>query len=48
MKNGPLAGLYARAVIILNEAHEIIYAEKVNEVTDEPNYGAALAVLAAS
>ncbi len=48
MKNGPLAGLYARAVIILNEAHEIIYAERVNEVTDEPNYDAALAVLASS
>ncbi|MCI2282349.1 thiol peroxidase [Colwellia sp. MSW7] len=48
MKNGPLGGLYARAVIILNEAHEIIYAERVNEVTDEPNYDAALAVLASS
>ena len=47
MKNGPLAGLYARAVLILDEAHQIIYAELVSEVTDEPNYEAALAVLAA-
>jgi len=46
MINGPLAGLYARAVFILDEAHQIIYAELVSEVTDEPNYEAALAVLA--
>ena len=46
MSSGPLAGLYARAVIILNEAHEIIYSELVNEVTDEPNYDAALTALA--
>ena len=41
----PLQGLYARSVIILNESHEIIYAELVSEVTTEPNYDAALAAL---
>lgn len=45
MIDGPLAGLYARAVIILNENHEVIYSELVSEVTDEPNYQAALDVL---
>lgn len=46
MESGPLAGLYARAVIILDENHQVIYSELVNEVTDEPDYNAALAVLA--
>jgi thiol peroxidase len=45
MTDGPLAGLSARAVLILDEHHKIIYSELVNEVTDEPNYSAALKVL---
>ena len=46
MQDGPLAGLYARAVLVLDEQHQIIYAELVKEVTDEPDYQAAMAVLA--
>lgn len=47
MSGGPLDGLYARAVLVLNENHEIIHSELVSEVTDEPNYDAAItAVLA--
>lgn len=42
MKGGPLDGLYARAVLILNESHEIVYSELVQEVTDEPNYDKAI------
>lgn len=45
MQGGPLDGLYARAVLILNEKHEVIYTELVSEVTDEPDYDAALAAL---
>jgi thiol peroxidase len=45
MKGGPLDGLYARAVLVLDEDHKIIYSELVKEVTDEPNYDAALSVL---
>jgi thiol peroxidase len=45
MSGGPLDGLYARAVIILDEQHKVIYSELVAEVTDEPNYDAAMAVL---
>ncbi|WP_426359951.1 thiol peroxidase [Pseudocolwellia sp. HL-MZ19] len=45
MFGGPLDGLYARAVIILDEEHKVIYSELVSEVTDEPNYDAALAAL---
>ena len=35
----------ARAVLILNENHEIIYSELVQEVTDEPNYENAIAAV---
>ena len=45
MTDGPLAGLYARAVLVLDEDHQIIYSELVKEVTNEPDYDAALAVL---
>ena len=40
--NGPMAGLMARAVIILNEGGIIKYTELVPEITQEPNYEAAI------
>ena len=43
--DGPLAGLHSRAVIVLNETGQVLYAEQVAEIADEPNYDAALAVL---
>jgi len=43
--DGPLAGLHSRVVLVVNENGTILYAEKVNEIADEPNYEAALAVL---
>ncbi len=45
MIDGPLAGLYARAVLVLDESHNVTYSELVAEVTEEPNYDAALEVL---
>lgn len=45
MVDGPLAGLLARAVIILDENRNIVYVDLVNEITDEPDYAAALKVL---
>ncbi|KAA3640318.1 MAG: thiol peroxidase [Proteobacteria bacterium] len=45
MRNGPLAGLTARAVFVLDENHKIIHREVVDEVTNEPNYEAALQAL---
>ncbi len=41
----PLKGLCSRAVIVLDENNKVIYTEQVPEVTQEPNYEAALAVL---
>lgn len=45
MVDGPLAGLVARAVLVLDESGKILYEELVPEVTDEPDYEAALAAL---
>ncbi|CQD44857.1 thiol peroxidase [Yersinia enterocolitica] len=42
---GPLAGLTARAVVILDGQDNVIYSELVNEITTEPDYDAALAAL---
>ena len=44
--DGPLAGLTARAVVVIDEAGKVIHNELVANVSDEPNYAAALAVLA--
>lgn len=43
--DGPLAGLLARAVIIIDTDRKIIYRELVDEITNEPDYEAALSVL---
>ncbi|MDO4697986.1 MAG: thiol peroxidase [Pasteurellaceae bacterium] len=43
---GPLAGLTARAVIVLDENNTVIHSELVPEIKQEPNFEAALAVLA--
>lgn len=43
--DGPLKGLEARAVIILNEEGTIVYEEVVDEISHEPNYEKALEVL---
>lgn len=42
---GPLAGLTARAVIVLDENNRVLHSELVPEIKQEPNYDAALAVL---
>jgi thiol peroxidase len=42
---GPLAGLAARAVMVLDEHDKVIHAELVDEITHEPNYDAALKAL---
>jgi thiol peroxidase len=42
IENGPLAGLAARSVVVLNEDNEVLYSELVKEIAEEPNYDAAL------
>ena len=43
--NGALANLHSRCIVVLNESHKIIHTEQVNEITSEPNYESALAIL---
>ena len=43
--DGPLAGLLSRAVVVIDESGKVIYTEQVPEITQEPNYEAAVAVL---
>ena len=43
--DGPLAGITARAVVVLDENDTVIHAELVPEIKDEPNYDAVLAAL---
>lgn len=45
IENGPLSGLLARAVMVLDETGKITYEELVSEITNEPNYQAAEAAL---
>jgi thiol peroxidase len=43
--DGPLKGLTARAVVVLDENNKVLHSELVPEIASEPNYDAALAVL---
>ena len=43
--SGPLAGLAARAVIVLDEKDIVRHAELVSEISHEPDYGDALRAL---
>ncbi len=45
LKDGPLAGLAARAVVVLDEHDKVLHSELVPELTQEPNYNAAIAAL---
>jgi thiol peroxidase len=46
IESGPIAGLAARAVVVLDENNRVLHSELVSEIKNEPNYDAALAVLA--
>ena len=43
--DGPLKGLLARGVVVVDEAGKVVYTELVPEITTEPNYEAAIAAL---
>lgn len=45
IQTGPLAGLCARAVVVLDEDNKVIHSQLVNEIKEEPDYDAALKVL---
>jgi thiol peroxidase len=43
--DSPLAGITARAVVVIDENDKVAYTELVPEIKQEPDYGAALAAL---
>lgn len=45
MQSGPLAGLCARGVVVLDENNKVLHSELVGEIKEEPNYDAALNAL---
>lgn len=42
---GPLAGLAARAVVVLDEHDKVLHSQLVSEIGNEPDYDAALKAL---
>ena len=46
IESGPLVGVAARAVVVLDENNRVLHSELVREIKNEPNYDAALAALA--
>ena len=45
LKDGPLAGVLARAVVVLDANDKVLYTEMVSDIANEPNYEAALKAL---
>ena len=45
IEDGPLAGITARAVVVLDEGNQVTYTELVPEIGQEPDYDKALAHL---
>ncbi len=43
--DGPLAGLCGRAVVVLDADNKVVYTQLVPEITEEPDYDAAMAAL---
>ncbi|HSW38704.1 MAG TPA: thiol peroxidase [Acidobacteriota bacterium] len=43
--DGPLAGLLARAVVVIDKQGRVAYTEQVPEITSEPDYAKALAAV---
>lgn len=42
ISNGPMAGLFSRAVVVLDENGKVTYTEQVPEIVQEPDYEKAL------
>ena len=43
--DGPLAGMFARAVVVLDENNTVVHAEQIEDITIEPDYRAAFRAL---
>ncbi len=45
IEDGPLAGITARAVVVIDENDKVIHSQLVSEIAEEPDYDAAIAKL---
>jgi thiol peroxidase len=45
IQDGPLAGITARGIVVIDENDKVVYTELVPEIGQEPDYDAALAAL---
>ena len=45
ISNGPLVGVAARAVVVLDENDKVLHSELVKEIGDEPDYAAVMSAL---
>lgn len=45
IEDGPLAGITARALIVLDEQNKVLFSQLVPEIAQEPDYEGALAAL---
>jgi len=43
--DGPLAGMFSRAVVVLDENNTVVHQEHIYDISTEPNYDAALLAL---
>jgi thiol peroxidase len=48
IEGGPLRGLLARAVLVLDRSDRVVYTQLVPEITQEPDYAGALAAARAA
>tara|TARA_B100001996_G_scaffold16153_1_gene13502 strand:+ start:302 stop:799 length:498 start_codon:yes stop_codon:yes gene_type:complete len=45
ISDGPLAGITARALLVLDENDKVIYSDIISEIANEPDYDSALKLL---
>jgi thiol peroxidase len=45
MTSGPLAGLTARSVVVLDEHNKVLHSQLVPEIVQEPDYDAVVGAL---
>lgn len=43
--DGPLAGMYARAVIVLDENNTVVHRQQIEDISTEPDYSATFRAL---
>jgi len=46
--DGPFAGMFSRAVVVLDENNTVVHQEHIEDISNEPNYTAALRALGVS